>query len=318
MAVQKRLVKAGISKQSGKGSTETDATYAFGVNGGNIINADVSEDDLDPTADTRVTENRERTLVVPGVDTSTIVMPDSIGLLLNAVAGNITTTGTGPYTHDFTPGDDLPYMTLFADFDADKREVHDAKVEELSIEWDGSGAAEVSYTASGLDVAFDSTYSETNYERPTDPLRGAGGTFNVDGAAAKVSAGSITVTNNLEPVDLSDSVKPDDVFPGKQDVELSLTLIPDSLVEWRHAVTGSESGTAIQQDPRFGSVDLTLAQGGSDTLQFTADNIAFMSAFPEADPSAGPTEVELEGTVVRPDAGGDEFTFTLTNSVSTY
>lgn len=319
MPVQTRLSEAGLAKQSAKGSAETNPEYAFGVLGGTVINADVSEDDLNPTSDSRIVETRERTLVVPGTDYEAVAMSQSIGLMLLGACGSVSTTGTGPYTHTFTTADDLPYLTAAAKYGGEFYRVQDAKIDELTLSWDDAGAAQVATTALGIDVLFDegTAYTATTTEKPNDPLRPVGGTMNVDGAGAKVQSAEITVTNNLEAVDLSDSVLADDVFPGMQGVEVSLTVVPDNLDEWQTRLTGSATGTDISDDVNFGSVDLNLSNDGGDTLQFTASELAFMATMPDADPDGGPAEVELEGIVTQPSTG-DEFQFVLSNGVSAY
>lgn len=319
MGVQPRLVEAGVAKQSGKGSAAVDPEYAFGVLGGAVVQAEASESDLDPTsASSRILEGRQRTLVVPGAAYQAVAMDKSIGRLLLAATGSVSTTGTGPYTHTFTEGTDLPYHTIFADFDGEFTEVVDAKADELELSFDQAAAAQVSVTWNGLTATFDAgAYTATTTERAEDPLRAVGGTLNVDGAAAQVQSAAFTVSNSLEAIGLADAVTPDDVFPGRQNVAVSVTLVPDNLDQWQEFLTGSATGTSISDDVDIGSVDMTLQDDAGNTLQFDADAVAFTVSGPEADPSGAPAQLELEGVVTRP-SSGDPYQFVLTNDESSY
>src|SRR5262249_29870129 len=74
------------------------------------------------------------------------------------------------------------------------------------------------------------------------------GTFQLDEASATPAAASIkafgaTITNNLQSIDLSSSILPNDLFPGDQTVEGTATIVPADFSDFRKILTGSGAGT---------------------------------------------------------------------------
>lgn len=317
--ILRRISQVGIGKQASKGTPVADDA-CVGLSSGNVAGVDISEDDLNQTGASRVTEARDRTGVLPSVQFETLAMPVSIGRLLMAALGSVATSGTGPYVHTFTPGDTVPYNTLRGRLDDQNLEIPDAKLDELTLSFDGAGSVRASCTFQGLDLTFDATAPATAQELANaGTFKGVGGTFSVGGTSAKVKSGSITVGNSLEAVQLATSVLPDDIIEGAVACTVSLTIVPDDLDLFREVVTGSPSGTSVSADVLYGALDIDLAgaNGSTASLDFDATKAAFSVAFPDSDPNGGPAELALEAVVVQ-NSGGDDFTFTLTNDTATY
>jgi hypothetical protein len=323
--LQSRLAQVGLSKQTAKGSAATEATYQVGVLGGTVAGVEVSESDLNPTASNRVLSYVERTQVTPVAGFDVVGMPRSIGLLLLAATGAVTTVAgvaPAPNTHTFKTADDLAYLTVFGRYSADHLKMADAKLDELELSWDKSGAIKAAAKLWGLNLEFLAaayTVAANGDERPVDsnPLIGAGGLFEVDGATARVTAGSIKLANGMTPVPISAKVTPDDVFPGMQAVSVSLTVIPDDLATFRKVLTGTAAGTTISAKPYIGAIRTKFVQSADVDLEFNAGKAVLATEFPEAKPEGGPAEVKIEAKVLAP-ATGDPYTFVLRNFVASY
>lgn len=322
-AVQSRLAQLGISKQSAFGSAMTTATYVVGVTGGSVYNVELEENELDTTWSNRILGGYDRVSAVPVVDTGVVVMPKSVGLLLLLAFGADAVTGSGPYTHVFSLSDPLPYCTLFGKFGSvDSAQIADSKLDSIEFEWDKTSSltAKIKAMGCGFDPSFAFPTVSTNAEVVSSgTMRGAGGAFTVDGTSARVTGGSIKVSNNLDAIQVSSSVTPLDMFEAKMSVEVSLKIKPTDMTFWRKIITGTTSGTTIAGSPLFGSFSLGFTGPSSSSLVFASggSNVAWTASLPDADPNGGAAELAVTGRVVVP-ASGSAITATLINSVATY
>ena len=323
MALQSAIAVLGVAKQSAKGTPADDPSYQFGISDGGVFKADLSQDLADITSATRAAPNVDRTEFVPGIDYTQRVHVGSVGLLLYLALGGKSVTGAGPYTHVFTGANSLPYCTWFGDQNGVKVSVEDSRIDEIGLSWDENNPLELSVSGIGCDLSFPATITPDADESRTAYLAPAGGTFKLDlegttPATAKVKAGEITVKNGLESVPLSGSITPGDVHPGRREVEVSFTIVPDSdLNDWRHIVTGAVDGDDVSAVPLFGSFEITFSDG-TNSLELEALRVAFTTEWPDADPGGGAIELELSGLAVLPLTSGTDFTATLINSVATY
>lgn len=319
MGVQKRIAQLGFAKQTAKGAAATDPTYTIGLTGGNVYSAEVDQSELNTTWSTRGLAGHERLSVVPGADFEAVAMPKSIGLLLYLACGAVATTGTSPaYTHTIKPSAGLPWATLFGLYGADKTEMHDVKVDSIELSWDKSGSVKVKVTALGVSFAFDSAWTVTTTGETVaqGTFKAGGGTIQVNGAAARVTAGSIKIENGAEAI-VSSAITPDDVFEGDVKCDVSLTILPDDLTLFRRVITGTDNGTSISADVSYGTVSIEFVNG-TNSLTFDAPNAALMVEMPEADPAGGAAELSLEGSCALATDGSEPFTFALINDVASY
>lgn len=321
MPVQRRIAQFGAARQTAKGTYPTAATYRWGLSGGRVVEAEVNEEDLTTTWGSRVIEGHDRLHVLPGASAEFVALPQFVGLLLFGAAGSVATAGiAAPYTHTITHGDEVPYITLFGRQATDYFRVQDAKVDELELSWDTTGALRGSASFKGLALVFDGTTASTatTDERLSGgTLKGVGGTFTIEGATATVRSGSIKVANNLEAINGSDATLPKDVFTGLQEVSVSLTIVPDDMNLWRRVITGSATGVAVSPIPQYGAVQIRHVLDANTDLAFASSRLKFATEMVEADPGGGPAEVALEGVVAAP-ATGQPYTFTLRNAVASY
>lgn len=313
--IQDRVSLVAFSKQTALSSAAASGDYQIGVNSGAIANIEINEEDFPTTWSSRLLEGHDRGTTVPGSAFETLAMPKTIGLLLKAVLGSEQFTPGSPNTHVFTPGVELPYVTFFAVRGTEKYKIGDCRIGELELSWENTKALVVKITAMGCTYEFVLDYGVVESERPKDGvLKGAGGTFTIDGNAAVIKGGSIKISNNVEPQHGSASPLPVDVFPATQTVEVSLTILPDNMQLFRKAVTGTTNGTTVSATPVYGTVDCSWRVDADRVLTFDANDVRFMVDFGDVKAEGGPVELSLEGAVANRSA--TPVSFTLTNTVA--
>lgn len=322
MPIQSTLALVGMAKQTVKGTAASNPTFKHGVSGGSVFSVEVDQSAADVTSGTRVSPQVDRNAVMASQEFETRAFPKSLGLYLFGALGGIATTGAGPYTHTITPADTLPYLTGFGQFNGETFKVQDYRVGDLGLSWTGNEPVGVSVNGMGTVLAGGATFTATVDDTRSSYFRGAGGTFLVDAGsatavAAKITGGEVTIANGLEPVMVSGTITPDEIYPGRVEIGVSLTIVPDDLTDFKKVVTGTGAGTAAAAATTYGSFSLQFVNG-TDTLTLAATRVAFTCAFPDADPAGGAAEITLEGIVVLPTAGGNAFTATLVNGQTSY
>lgn len=316
------LSAIGWAKQSGKASAATEPTFYQGVTGGKLVDFPIEQKAVEETTGLGAGTGEFRESVIPAADYGVFMRPKAIGSLLQAVLGTVVTTGAGPYTHVITLGASVPYYTLFGKLDTEFRTVADAKLDELSIEWEGNAPVQVNATWVGCTPGWDTAYVPVNDEVLADPFLASGGTFryDVDGttlAAAKVLGGKITFKRGVTPDLLSGTVTPDDVNESALEVEVELKIRAASLADMRTILTGASNGTTISDSPIYGSFDAAFALG-TNSVTLAATKVPFSCETPEADPKGGPVELTLKGGAYIPSGGTTPITATVINGLASY
>lgn len=322
--INSRLAKAGLTKQTGKGAYTAAATYGYGLRGGRVVGAEINQEDEEVTSDNRMNAGANRLAVIPGMQYTVRAYPRLVGLLYYGALGSIATVGAAaPYTHTITPADDLPYLLPFGRQGAEYYRLKDAKIDSLSLKWDGPGPVDLDATFIGLDLEYlAGAFAVTNEEADSGgKFRGAGGTFKLDidsavPVTAPVSAGQIGIENDLEAVMLADSIRPNDVFPNIINSPVSLTLKPTDLLRWREIVTGTAAGAAISDVPIYGSYEVKFVIDANTDLIIAASRVPFLADFPEVNPGGGRQALVVRGKAMKP--AGVGLTVTLRNAQASY
>jgi hypothetical protein len=156
-------------------------------------------------------------------------------------------------------------------------------------------------------------------------FRSAGGTFTLDAvgttnAAAPVTKGSIKINNNVQAIQVSGSVVPNEHFVGRQELEASFTLVPAAnITDWREVMTGTTSGTTVSEVQPYGSFSVTFVDPATagHQLVISSTRTGYQIGWPQADAGGGPVELELEGMIVQP-ASGAVLTAAATKAVTSY
>lgn len=320
-AVQKRLVQLGIAIQSAKGVAAAAPVHVVGLTQGKVYDVELEEQDLDTTWDNRVLAGHDRLGGMPVTDATSVVMPESIGTLLRAALGAVLTTGAGPYVHTFTTANTLPYVTLWGRYGSDSARIVDAKVDELEIAWERSGAATVKYKIMGCtfdaSIAFPTPGVGVPETVVDGVLKAFGGTFTIDSVTSRVTGGSIKISNSLTPINPCNLAVPEDMFEGNVVIETNLKVIPEDLTSWRKVITGSTSGSAVSPNPLYGALELGFTGPSTVTLTAEVPKMRISTSMPDAEAGGGPAELSVVGTVVIPSTGSP-VEVVLTNSVATY
>lgn len=330
MALNKKIAVVAFDRQTtGKGVAAATKKYGFGLRGGSPLTVSTPQAYEELTIASRIPPSAYRSEAGPhGFDITTRAWPRTIGMLLKLAlgAGSDTVTGAAdPWTHTIIPQNAMDYFTGFVQYDTEYHSIRDMKVDTLSMSWDAANPLEVGLTAWGtLWTGYTTSFSPTNDDSGEQSFFPGGGTFQLETFAstpitADISGGTIVINNHLDPIRLSKSIEPDDMWPGWQEITVTLRVIPTDSTLWRKAVTNNATGTAISQSPVYGSFHtlFTIQPTPERSLDLTAPHISFdPGAFPDADPAGGPAEFEFTGTVVRP-AAGAAFTAVVKNDQNT-
>lgn len=324
MPVQSALSQFGVGKQTVKGTAAANPIAYHGLTDGTVISVDITNELEERTSGFRVAPAINRTAAMPAVSFSSRLHPRAVGHYLLGALGSVSTSGTTTFTHTITSGPDLPYYTTFGTLGGTNYSVRDLKFDTLDINFEANQPATLSATGMGVSIAFPGTITPTTDDTYSAYFTPVGGTFSVDvdgasgtAAIAKITSGSISIANNLETVFVSGAITPDDVFVGRQEVEVSFDVVPDDLLLWRTIVTGTSSGSAVSAAPLYGTYSVQFASG-ADTLTITSPRVAFTCDFPDVDPNGGALTLSLAGLAVMPAAGGTPITATLVNTQATY
>jgi len=320
--IQSAIAQIGAARQtSGKGSVAASPTFAQGLTGGSVITVEVAQELEERTSATRLSPAINRTGVMPGIDMTGRAHPKGVGLWLYGAMGAVSTTGSGTFTHVFSIADDLPYLTAFGKLGSNIYSVRDVKVDTFGLSFENANPVELSVAGMGTVVGYPGAFSPVNDDTRATYFTAATGTFKLDvnsatAVTASITAGEITISNNLETIMLSGSIAPDDVFPGRQEIEVSFDIVVENMNDWREILTGTSGGSTASTDPIYGSFEVAFTSGAT-SLTLAATRCAFTTDFPEANPGGGPVTLTLAGLVVQTAAGAG-MTATLVNDVSSY
>ena len=324
MTMQSANTKVGFAKQSARGTAATNPTFDHGLASGGFTTT-VEQEPAELASGVRYRTHVDRTKVQPGFDMASRAFIKSIGLWLLGALGAVNTTGAGPYVHTFTPGSALPWLTVWGWLDSTYYNAKDCIVESLELTWSETNPLEMNVSGSGGLINFSPTYTPGTSEVPANYLVPVGGTFKYDVDSAtpvtgRIKGGSIKINNGLDSIMLSGSVVPDETFPNAMDLEVSLTVVPDNLNDFRTILTGTSGGTVVQETPVYGSCELTFKEGnaGTGSLKVECLRLPFLTDFPEGNASGGPVEMELTGTPIMQTGGGVPISCVLTNGQTTY
>lgn len=330
--IQSALSQVGAAKQSAKGTANATMAYTHGIVSGQVLTASVEQSLQDLTSGTRVAPSVNRTAVKSGMDFACRAHAASAPLYFYAALGSLATTGTTPKTHTVTVGADVPYLTGFGKLASTFVQLQDLRLGNVGVSWSGNEPVEMKVTGMGTVVTYPTAVggggagtwaaAAGGDDTLAAVFRPIGGTFSlaVDSATpatARVTAGEITVNNNLSDVTLSGKITPDDIIVGRTEVECSFDVTPDDLAYWRTILTGSSSGSSESGTVVYGSFSVVFSDG-SNTMTLSASRVAFTCDFPSSDPAGGNVTLTLAGLCVQPAAGGTPLTVAVTNSVTSY
>lgn len=240
---------------------------------------------------------------------------ESIVLWLNSALGSLATAGTTNFTHTVTPGNTLPYLTVWKNLaDTLFEEYRDCKVGTLTISAEAGsplsatigiqGAKSTRLTAA-IDNATPLAVESSAVYNYNDVAVTLGG-----GATALVRSFELTIENNLTRQQ-TDDVEPYDVVEGTREVSLGFDLIFETLDEYNKFHYGGAAGTQISPNIFTTSSVFTFTKGANNEIAFNLPAIAYEEFPVEPDPGGEPVTASIRAVAQR--SGSPVVTATVKN-----
>lgn len=310
------------AKQTGKGAAATLDVEAVknAFSGGNI--GPVRE--TDNLSETDASRDRGVTYITTsGVEgePEVYVRDTSVAFWLHKALGTISSTTVAPdYTHTITPGNVLPYVTVWRMIgDTLYEEYRDCKVGSISISAEAGQPLTASLGIQGLQSTR--LTAAPDNAAPIAVENSAVYSFNEaavtlgGGATALVRSFELGIDNNLTRQQ-TDDVVPYDVVEGVREVSLGFDLIFESLDEYNKFHYGGPAGTTIDSDVFTTSALFTFSKGAANEISFNLPSIAYEEFPVEPDPGGDPITVSVRAVAQR--GGSPVVTATVKNQRATY
>ena len=312
------------AKQTGKGTaaalTEAGGAVKNAFSGGGI--GPVRE--TDNLSETDSSRDQGVTFVTnSGVEgePEVYVRDESVAFWLHKVLGNVATTGTTPdFTHTITPGNVLPYITVWKMVgDTLFEEYRDCKVGSVSIAAEAGQPLTATLGIQGIqstrltaapDAATPVPVEQSAVYSYNDASVTLGG-----GATALVRSFELGIDNNLDRQQ-TDDVVPYDVVEGLREVSLGFDLIFESLDEYNKFHYGGAAGTTISPNIFTTSAVFSFSKGAANEISFNLPSIAYEEFPVDPDPGGDPITVAVRAVAQR--GGSPVVTATVKNQRATY
>lgn len=335
MALNPSIGLAGIALQKQRGNVADKPSFVHGLTGGSpfgvsrsIANTAVACGNRAPS-DARV----DSVEITPSIQS--LCYPDAFGLYLYLALGNVKSTACeeanlkGYYKHVFTMGPDIPYATIWSQIGVDNfTRSDDCKLSTLEITATGNEHLSMQADFHGCDAkvgidsipgniaasCFNGKYTTTECDFKLD-------TSSETPAEALVSEASFTVENNVTDLSGLGRSMPRDVAEGNCNIGVSVTTIPDNIVQYKKMVTGSESSVDVSSKVILGSVYAKFFHTDDPKMTFevSVNHIPFTADFPEVDPEGNEATIQFssDASIIKA-AGESPATFTLVNKTPSY
>lgn len=318
------LAAIGVAKQTDKATPAANPTFYHGVTGGAMVAPEVSTSIVEVTTGLNGPAFAFRESAATAVGFDTIAFKKAIGLYLLGILGNVATTGaSAPYTHVFTAGSAIPWLSFFSKLDAELRRATACKLDEVTIEWDGVKPLAIKIVGAGLTTGRVASITvPVADERLGAFFMPMGGSYQLDVngstlADYPVNKASISLKRGIAASYSCASIEPSDINESALVAEVELTAVVANLDDFWTIYTGASNGTAVSEAPIYGSFALG-ATDGTDELLIEGPKVAFSADPTEADPNGGPAELSLKGQLLIPAGETTPITVTLTNDVAAY
>lgn len=232
------------------------------------------------------------------------VRDESISFWLWAALGSTAVTGSSNYVHTVTPGNTLPYLTIWKDLGATLYEqFQDCKVGSLNIKAEagqpltatiGVNGLQSTRLAAAVDNATPKAIEDSlvyNYNVATVTLGGS--------ATALVRSFELNIENNLTRQQ-TDAFVGLDVYEGTREVTLSFDLIFDTLTEYNKFHYGGAAGTTVSSSVFTTSAVFDFAGTGvNNNINFSLPSIAYTQFDVEPQPGGDAVVVPVAATAQR-------------------
>lgn len=318
------LAAVGVAKQTDKTTAATNPAYYHGVDGGILVSPEITTQTDEVTTGLASPSDAYRESAAMAVDFGTRAFKKAVGLYLLGILGDVDTTGaSAPYTHVFTAGDAIPWLTFFSKLDGEYRKAVGCKLDEVKVDWDGTKPLAVTVVGAGMTITrVASVTKPAGEETLGEKFMPLGGTYelDVDGttlASYPILKASISLKRNIEADYSCASIAPSDINEGTLTAEVELTARVANLDDFWTIATGATDGTSMAEEPVYGSFEIASIDG-TDELTFAASKVAFTADAQEADPAGGPAELVIKGQMLIASGETSPISVTLKNSVASY
>jgi hypothetical protein len=309
----------GFGRQTGEGAPLAVPKFEIPMGGGGI-NPVRNTAELPWTDESRDAIGHYVSLIRGDFGMDVPVLPISFVALLQAALGNLVTTGTGPYDHEVTPADVLPWMTFFFGVGDEYLTLADAKIGTLVVR--GAAGGPLSGRVEGMGKALTRTQPATKWgapgiDEPVNPfLQFIKAVIKLEDTATPAATVvhnlrnfELRIENNLEAIQ-TDDIGYQFVGEGRRVIRISSTdvVLEDfDFIKTTHF--GSPTATELAESTIYGSMNLLFkGSDGADitvrALEFDLPRLHWEGAeWPSADPGGAPITYGLAGAASKPAAG---------------
>lgn len=271
----------------------TDITVASAAN---LAIDDIVQIDTNDIATGKVAECVKITAIVA----NTLTVAPALGFG-HAIAAAVVEVQT-PFSHIITPATDysLPWYTIesaVADF---IQRIQDVRIDGLTLSGKAGGAVDVAVDYAGLTGKAQAAETPQTYE-PDVPVMFHGGVFTLDGEPiVNITDFNLALKNGLGRDDYTVDVVRSDVPVGRRDLEVGLTLEPESAARQKALYYGAADipGKA----PVSGSLILDFAYGADAAargLKIEVPSVYYVAESIEHDPAGGRLTTAVKAMAVK-------------------
>lgn len=327
----------GVALQTSKDQAAAKPKFTHGLTGGGLVKPERNIDSKPVASGLRANSSNSAYVseVNMGVDFECLAYADVLGLYAFAECGSIVSAAAegkaGYFEHTITLGSQLPYLTFWGQVgDTSASTVQKAigcKMDTLDLSFEGNAPLDIGVTAAGVNAELFGTW-----QGDTDPSSfdgyfvPTGGEFLIDTngktpAAATVTKGDFSLSNNLTAHRSAGRVVPNEISEGKLTTGVNMTVVPDDYAPIRKVLTGSASGTEVASGIVYGSCKwaFTHSQDENMTLSVEMNNIPWNCETPEIDPEGNSAEIQFSADDIGiASKTGTPITIKIVNKVQSY
>lgn len=297
-----QIAEVGWALQSALGSPETDPAYAVGVEIGlpAIQETRRSFVPVHPAASASMETKQTTTWQTA---TTTLCYLGALGVLAKAILPTEQVSGSGPYTHSFTPGDDERYLTLFSQVEGLTQRFEDGVIESLIFDWQESAPVRVTVQATGLRARrLNSAYTPGHRVAGARVASPIGGTFELDWddtgyRDVLLTGGAVWITRPLIQLPATDGLLASRLFRRPWEVHLSLELAVEDWDGLRATFYGGVGGNQQSEAIVYGKCRLTFPTPDGRYLRIRVPHVSL--AWEPPDVGRGVLVARIEGRAVQ-------------------
>lgn len=233
--------------------------------------------------------------------------------------GSVATTGTTPnFTHVITPGNTLPYITVWRNIsDTLYERFQDCMVGSFSISAEAGGPLTMTTGIQGVTTTRLTADPSTT---PAIPVE-TGAVYSYNEATvtlggsqtALVRSFELGVENNISRQQ-TDDVLPYDVYVGTREITLSFDMYFETLAEYNKFYYGGAAGTAISSSIYTTSASFSFDKGTNNSIAFNLPSIAYEEFPVDPDPGGDAIVVSVRASAYR--TGSALLTATVKNQIA--